>query len=157
MCVIVSDWMILCRCNVVLVKIEDNLKIYKHNQRLEFLKSMFTSFRTCKKCIINPKSQTAWIVTKYYLENASSAIALSREHLYVHQNAGRAATHGGLACRVTGLVCERSADRNPGSYHIIAHPISRQIGFSGSGVRVNRQKCKTLFNQGMAGSMKLPI
>ena len=24
-----------------------------------------------------------------------------------------------------------------GSHHIIAHPISRQIGFSGSGVRVN--------------------
>ena len=57
---------------------------------------------------------TAAIVTKYYSENASGAIASSREHLNVQENADRAATHGGLACRVMGLVCERSADRNPG-------------------------------------------
>ena len=57
---------------------------------------------------------TAAIVTKYYWENASGAIASSREHLNVQENAGRAATHGGLACRVMGLVCERSADRNLG-------------------------------------------
>ena len=33
---------------------------------------------------------TAWIVTKYYWENASSAIASSQEHLNGQENAGRA-------------------------------------------------------------------
>ena len=54
--------------------------------------------------------------------------------------AGQRHTYGGLACRFMGLVCERSADRNPGySHHIFAHPISRQIGFSGSGVSVIKE------------------
>ena len=33
-----------------------------------------------------------------------------------------------------------------GSDHIIAHPISRQIGFSGLGVRVKRNVCSIFFS-----------
>ena len=40
--------------------------------------------------------------------SASSVIASSQEHLNGQQNAGRAVTHGGMACWVTGLRCERS-------------------------------------------------
>ena len=84
---------------------------------------------------------TATIVTKYYWENASSAIASSREHLYAHQNAGRAATHGGLACPGSWAWCARGLRiESRGSHHIIAQPILHQIGFSGSGVMVNTSK-----------------
>ena len=78
----------------------------------EVIKQKPTS--TNNDTIIVTLTLTAAIVTKYYWENASSVIASSREHLYAHQNAGRAATHGGLARRFMGLVCERSADRIPG-------------------------------------------
>ena len=60
---------------------------------------------------------TVAIVKKYYWENALSII----------KNAGWAATHGGLACRVRRLVCDRSTDQIPGEPPIIAHPISHQM------------------------------
>ena len=81
---------------------------------------------------------TAAIVTKYYWENASGAIASSREHLNVQENAGRAATHGGLACHAGswGWCARGPRIETRGSHHIIGHPISPQIGFFGSRVRV---------------------
>ena len=60
-------------------------------------------------------------LTIVYWENASSAVTSSGERQNGHKNTARPATHGGLACRVTGLVCERSADR-------IAPPISWEMG-----------------------------
>ena len=81
---------------------------------------------------------TALIASEYYWENASSAIASSQEHLNGHQIVGRAATHGGLVCWFTGWGARGPRIETRGSHHIIAHPISRQIGFSGSGVRVNK-------------------
>ena len=85
---------------------------------------------------------TAWIASEYYWQNASSAIASSREHLNGHEHVGRPATHGGLTCWFTedswftGLGARGPRIETRGSHHVIAHPISRQIGFSGSGVRV---------------------
>ena len=73
---------------------------------------------------------TAWITTKYYWENA---IASSQEHLNGHENVGRPATHGGPRIETRG------------SHHIIAHPIPRQIGLSGSGVRVMTHVVKYSF------------
>ena len=48
-----------------------------------------------------------------FTKNAPSVITSSSQHLNGHQIADRAATQAGLAYRVMGLVCERSADRIP--------------------------------------------
>ena len=79
---------------------------------------------------------TAWIVTRYYWENASSAIASPREHLNGQENAWPAGSRGWCA---RGPRIETR-----GSHHIIAHPILCQIGFSGSGLGLSYQKVQRL-------------
>ena len=62
----------------------------------------------------------------YYSENDLSAITSSSKHLNGHQIVAWdswAATRAGLAYRVMGLVCKRSAGSNPGGPLIIASPI----------------------------------
>ena len=97
--------------------------------------------------IVSIKTLTAWIVTKYYWENASSVIASSREHLNGQENMGGAASQRHTVAWPAGSRgwCARGPRIETwGSHHIIAHSISRQIGFSGSGVRVNMPQLQEL-------------
>ena len=103
-----------------------------------------------KKCVEETLllTLTAWIVTKYYWENASSAIASSaiassREPLCAPKRWPGSDTvawpAGSQGC------CERGPRiETRGSHHIVAHPISCQIGFSRSGVRVMLTTCKNM-------------
>tara|TARA_B110000881_G_C18553997_1_gene505764 strand:- start:725 stop:901 length:177 start_codon:yes stop_codon:yes gene_type:complete len=52
----------------------------------------------------------------------------------VQENAGRAVTHGGLACRVRGWCATGPRIETRGNHHISSHPVSRQIGFLAPGL-----------------------
>ena len=83
--------------------------------------------------VINPNRRDCY---KILLRKCIKCDYVIKGHLNVQENAGRAATHDGLACWVMGLVCERSADQNPGEPPHYCSPYFASVGFSGSGVRV---------------------